>query len=156
MTQAIDDLLTLFKTFNHTTVNTAITSGGGTEQLSDDPTILLERDYLDLAGAADTNGYVILTDEQEGASIELGAFRHIPYFIGGYIYYESRTDKTSLVINSIKDQLRHLMNVNNNKVSSTRTYVYTFSPPVIYNNAYNPGIITFNVKAVKTDVDATA
>ena len=83
MVQAIDDLITLFKTFNHATVNAAITAGGGTEQLTADPTIELRNVFMEAPPARNANGNVILTGEEEGASIELGEDRHVPYFITG-------------------------------------------------------------------------
>lgn len=152
MTQAIDDLVTLFKTFNHATVNTAITAGGGTEQLTADPSIELRNVFMETPPARNANGNVILTGEQEGTSIELGEDRHVPYFITGYIYYESQTDKDSLVIMSIKHELRSLMNVANQ--STSRNYRRQFVTPTTYNNIPQAGRIDFTVNATKLDESA--
>ncbi len=152
MTQAIDDLLTLFLTFNHATVNTAITAGGGSEQLDQDPTIAIRNVFMEAPGAYTDDGLIILTEEVEGSSIELGEQRHLVFQISGYIYYESQTDKDSLVIQSIKDELRSLMNVNNN--STSRTYKHLFIPPTTYNNIPQAGRIDFTVETTETDVSA--
>jgi hypothetical protein len=151
MTQAIDDLLTLFQTFAHTTVNTAVTNGGGTEQLSADPTIEMYRTYVDQGAVLDTNGYVVLVDEQEGEPRENGPSRDEIYVISGFIYYESRTDKSSLMIQSIREQLRSLMNVNN---ASVNTWVFMFIGGGSYNNYPLAGKIDFNVLATRYGVNA--
>jgi len=151
MTQPIDDLLTLFKTFVHDTVNTAITAGGGTEQLTADPTTVLMDDFVDIGAVDDPNGYIVLEDEIDAEPIEEGPTRHLRWVISGFILYESRTDKDSLVIQSIKDQLRSLMNVNN---ATINTYTFRFISAPGYNTIPEAGRIDYNVEAIKHGVPA--
>lgn len=143
MTQPIDDLLTLFQTTYFAAVNTIVTAGGGTEQLTADPTTIMYEDYVDLLVDADPNGYVVLKDEQEAAPVEEGPTRHEPYLIDGFIYYES-TDDTSLMIKTIKAKLRSLMNVNNGTIG---TYVFKYIGGGLYNNLPQAGQIDFIVEA---------
>ena len=152
MTQAIDDLLTLYLTFNHATVNAAITAGGGSEQLTDDPPIAIRNTFMETPPPFSVDGYILLTKEIPGTNINFGPSRHEVTFVDGHIYYESKTDKDSLVIQSIKEQLLSLMNVNN---FGLNVYTYEFvTNPIGYNNIPQAGRIDFTVETWKIGVSA--
>ena len=145
------DLQQLWNTnFVFGTVNTLASVGG--DALTEKPPILQESTYTSITPPALTDNCLIAVfQERVGKNQNFGDFRHHTSFIDGYIFYESRTDKTDEMIHAIFSHLRSILNINND--GATPTYHYEFITS-LYNEVPISGRIDFVVEA--TEKYATA
>ncbi|KKL94719.1 hypothetical protein LCGC14_1861840 [marine sediment metagenome] len=128
-------------------------TGAAIENLAAKPTIAVEAEFLRNPVTKNVNGRIIYKTEEEGASIDLGEFRHKAYFIDGYIQYTNISKFNDATIMSIKQEFQRVMNVNNNSVS--RTYRRSLENSDYDGNPVD-GEITFTLRIVETDVSAIA
>ncbi|MCK5616036.1 hypothetical protein KAR91_79975 [Candidatus Pacearchaeota archaeon] len=142
------DFITLLKTFDHTNV-----AGATIENLTADPTILSEYDYVKATDTQNANGYIVVQTAEEGSPDEFGPTRHENYFFKGFILYNSLTKLTSATIYSIKAEIRSLMNVNNIGIND---YYYRFVSGTNFNGNPEQGVLEFAVEGSKIGVSAIA
>ena len=147
MTRAIYDLQQYVNSnYVHTNV-----AGATVENHTADPTIAVESIFERTPPANNANGKIVFVSEKEGASIELGEFRHKVYFVEGYIQRQNTTIFDDATIMAMKSELQRTLNVNNNSVS--RTYKYILFDSEYDGNIIDP-IISFTINVTETDVSA--